>query len=63
MKPKYQVADQLSRYQGQWVAVKDGTIIDSSHDAGELIAKLRREQIDGAVLRRIPDDLKATYIL
>ena len=63
VKPKQQLTEQLNRYQGQWVAVKDGAIVDSALDAGELIAKLRSEHIEGAVLRRIPDDPKAVYIL
>lgn len=62
-KPKHQPAEPLDRYQGQWVALKDGVVVDSAPDAGVLIARLRSERIEGTVLRRIPDDLTAVQIL
>jgi hypothetical protein len=58
-----QIAQDLSSYRGQWVAIKNSKIVAASAEAGDLLKQLRDKKVAGAALHRVPEDPRAVYIL
>ena len=53
MKP-IRIADDLAGLAGQWVAVKDGRVVESGNTPDAVGMKLRSKQIRGATILRVP---------
>jgi hypothetical protein len=47
---------ELDKYEGKWVAVKDGAVVASAQTSRELVAELRRigDAAEGAVAQFVP---------
>lgn len=58
-----ELSAELTRYRGQWVALKEGQVVASNPDAAALVAELRTKGIERAALHRVPEEPKATYVL
>lgn len=58
-----QLAQDLSNYRGQWVAIKDSRVVAASAEAGDLLRQLRDKKVAGAALHRVPENPRAVYIL
>jgi hypothetical protein len=53
MKP-IRIADDLEGLAGQWVAVKDGKVVEAGSTPDAVGLKLRSRQIRGATILRVP---------
>jgi hypothetical protein len=58
-----QLAQDLSSYRGQWVAIKDSKVVAASVEATDLLKQLRDRKVVGAALHRVPEDPQSVYIL
>lgn len=58
-----ELAAALTRYRGQWVALKEGEVVASDPDAAALITSLRTKGIEGTALHRVPEEPQTTYVL
>lgn len=57
------LAPDLDKYRGQWVAIKNGQIVASAKDAGDVIAELRKADITGAALHRVSENPDNALVL
>lgn len=46
--------DELDRYPGLWVAVRDGHVVAAAETSSALVADLHRRAIRGAISRYVP---------
>jgi hypothetical protein len=58
-----ELAEELTRFRGQWVAIKDNRVVEAAATPAEVIDRLTAKGEVGWVLDRVPEDPNAVYVL
>lgn len=58
-----QLADELTKYRGQWVALDQGRIVAAAADPAELFRKMDDVGARDATVHHVPEDPQAVFIL
>ena len=57
------LAQDLDKYRGKWVAIKDGEVIASAESAVDVVRELHEKGITDAALHRVSDSPNSAFVL